>query len=173
MTSFLIVDGQDQTEDGEGLLVEHIARRRFRHVVRLPYVPVSARAWTVVWFTGHVTLYRKARRASLEVRRGSQFYRVAEGSKLPRAELLVLASCYTDDPRVEWCYDSARLAIVHDGPLAHDDALVFAARFMPAFVRNGLRRGRVQADAVRDAFDDARGCASAAYARWSLLERRV
>ena len=160
--SFLVVDGQDPSEDGEGLLVEHIARRRFRHVVRLPYFPETTRRWTVTWFTGHVTLYRSARLASLEVRRGRYFYRLADRLD-HETDLLVLASCHTQDDRVDWDYGGARWIITHKGPVTHDNSLVFAARFMP------LLRSRLSLAIVHNAFTRAKASAGGA---WQLKEKR-
>lgn len=151
-TACLVVDGQDAQEDGEGLLVEHLARRIFRHVVRLPYFPASERAWTMTWFSGHTSLYRSKRLASLETRRGSSFYRVGTLAG-HRSELLVLSSCVGLDPRADWDVKGARWVISHQGALTHTSALVFAACFVPLL---RVWRAHLLEDNVQAAFHAAR-----------------
>ena len=162
-TSFLIVDGHDKQESGEGLLVEHIARQSFDHVVRLPFFPRSQRNWTVVWFTGHTTIYKSAQIASLEKRESSAYWRLITAHDLTKlkTQLLVLATCFSASSFYPNKY-AAEQVISYPDKLLIDDSLVFAARFMPPLTRN-VRRGRLRF--IRRIFNTARASSNA---KWQM-----
>ena len=153
MAATLIIDGQDFNESGEGLLVEHLARTQRHHVVRLPYVPQTKRAWSMIWFTGHCTVYRSAGFVSAELRVDRWYYRVGTLTDLQQltCDLLVLSSCYTK----AGVPPGPRFIITHDGPVANDVALIFAAALAPKLSRSYRQRKRVKAVDLKKWFTQA------------------
>lgn len=166
-TSFLIVDGTDAEESGEGLLVEHLARQAFDHVVRLPYFPKSSRKWTVVWYVGHTTVYRTAKIASLEKREGSAYWRLVTAKALKQldTQLLVLATCFSGSRFYPIPNEfAARYVITYPHKLSIDDSLVFAARFMRPLNRC-IYRGGFRVPDLRTIFQAAQKSSSK---QWKL-----
>ena len=135
----LIVDGHDPSEVGESALLANraILSRKFAEVVvARDFSRAYNQTWTVVWFCGHVTLYRNGRPVhrwigSLERRRGSAFTQLARHTDMARikARLLVLSSCHTES----WPFSRqgylADTVITYRGSLGIAEGCAFAARF--------------------------------------------
>lgn len=167
MLSLLVIDGF-APESPEGELVANLAVRssKFSDVLRVNQTTdqMLKRRWSVVWFCGHVTVYRKAGFAMLERRSGRRYQAICPARDVAQAfcSLLVMSGCHTSRQEVSGYVPHARNVITYDSKLYLHDSLVFASSFM-WLLRENASIHRMTSSVIHYAFDVASRAAGKGY----------
>lgn len=161
MHSILLVDGHDPSEPPVIQLLAHMVERskkfyefvQFRPVGREPWPEPSEGRWSVIWFAGHSSVYKKRNEGFLERREGRGYTRLKSAQEVRAldAQLVVLASCYTS-PYVGPFAHPESVTVGYDGALHLNDSLLFAARFF-SMLEACCWKNRMTDAQVTDAFN--------------------
>jgi hypothetical protein len=157
----LVIEGHDllRGQQAEGTLVTQLITRA-QKMESVSYVSANnlpkdlfIAQRSLVWFTGHCTVYQAERRGMLEQRltRGYAPILTHEAAADIPTDLLVLSACYTASEVFMKQKYNAKAVIGFAGEMQINIALTFAACFASAFMAE-VRRDRVDVETITDCF---------------------